>query len=56
MTEFQKIVGKTIESVEDDRVNFVSIKFTDGTCLNVYADCGTNYNSVPYFDVEFEEK
>jgi len=54
--KFKGFEGKTISHVEDDCVNAVTFYFTDGTFIEVYAECGTDRFSIPYFDVMKEER
>lgn len=32
------VVGKTIESIKNDSVNVLTLKFTDGTCVELWTD------------------
>lgn len=49
---FQDFVGKTITAVNDECVNAVTFYFSDGTKQTVYAECGTTFTSIPFFDFQ----
>lgn len=44
-----KFVGKTIKSINESAVNCKTITFTDGSEVQIFADCGSSHISIPYF-------
>ncbi len=48
---FQQFVGKTIVFVNDSSVNMVKITFSDGQVVEVYAECGSAPDSLPFLDI-----
>lgn len=46
-----KMVGKTIDRIDDSCVNVLRFYFTDGTDIEIYAECGSGPSSIPFFYV-----
>ena len=47
----EAFIGRTVESIDDSCVNAIIFYFTDGTYIQVAAECGTGPTAIPYFDV-----
>lgn len=50
--QFQDMVGKTIEKIDDSAINCVKITFTDGETVKVFAECSSGPFSIPFFVFE----
>lgn len=44
-----KFVGKTIKSINESAVNCKIIRFTDGSEVQIFSECGSSYTSIHYF-------
>jgi hypothetical protein len=46
------IVGKTVSSINARAVNMIKIYFTDGTNVELWAECGSGQYSIPVIEVD----
>lgn len=50
--EFNKAIeGKTVFNVDYSSVNTIRISFTDGSYVDVWAECGSGPFDIPFFDI-----
>lgn len=45
------IKGKTVSRVEYDSVNVIRLWFTDGTNVEIWAECGSGDFAIPRFEI-----